>query len=153
MIIICIIVYVMKFVKEIDVLSKYISKKGLRNSETRINVLIEFLKASKHLTAEELYNIVQKKYSAIGIATIYRNLHLFCESGIAKEIRFDDGISRYEPLIGHEHHDHLICTHCGTFIEVCNEEIENLQKLLAKKHGFILKNHKMELYGLCPNCH
>lgn len=142
----------MRFVKEIEMLSDHIRQRGLRNSETRIHILREFLSANKHLTAEDLYNIVRKKFPAVGVATIYRNLHLFCESGVAKEMKFDDGISRYEPLIGHEHHDHLICTNCGKFIEVCDNKIEQLQEVLAKEHGFILRNHKMELYGICSDC-
>ncbi|HLM44920.1 MAG TPA: transcriptional repressor, partial [Myxococcaceae bacterium] len=60
--------------------------------------------------------------------------------------------TRYEAAAGREHHDHLICTHCGTIVEFEDDRIEHMQDAVARKHGFTVTSHKMELYGLCRNC-
>jgi len=142
----------MAFAEGERILIEHIAKKELRNSSSRSAILAEFLKADKHLTSEDLYKIISTKIPTIGIATVYRSLHLFCECGIARELKMKDGISGYEPLLGHEHHDHLVCRKCGKFIEIIDEELEEIQKKIADKHGFDLNNHKMELYGLCSEC-
>ena len=95
---------------------------------------------------------MKKRLPEIGIATVYRTLKLLKESGLCKEIRLDDGVTRYEHLYKHDHHDHLICSECGDLIEVLDPEIETLQKKLAKKHGFRIDSHKLEIYGTCREC-
>ena len=79
-------------------------------------------------------------------------MKLRAESNLAHAQNFGDGQTRYEPAVGREHHDHLICTRCGTIIEFENDRIEQLQDAVAKKHGFRVSSHKMELYGLCRTC-
>jgi Fur family ferric uptake transcriptional regulator len=96
--------------------------------------------------------MVKKKNPSIGTATIYRTLKLLRESGLCRELKLDDDTKRYEHLYGHEHHDHIICTSCGRLVEVLEPEIEKLQEKLAKTHGFLIKNHKLEMYGLCKRC-
>lgn len=117
-----------------------------------MQILKIFLKTERHLTADELYRMVKKKVSGIGYATIYRALKLFCDCGLCRELRLDDGTIRYEHLYGHEHHDHLICIKCGKFVEVKDPEIERLQERLARNNGFILKRHTLQIYGLCKEC-
>jgi Fur family ferric uptake transcriptional regulator len=130
----------MKYKKEIELFEDYIRSKNLRQSEQRIQVLEVFLKSEKHLTADELYRMVKKKNPSIGTATIYRTLKLLRESGLCRELKLDDD------------HDHIICTSCGRLVEVLEPEIEKLQEKLAKTHGFLIKNHKLEMYGLCKRC-
>ena len=138
--------------EEFEVLENFIRSKNLRRSEQRQQILDVFLKTEKHLTAEDLYNIVKKKNPSIGYATIYRSLKLFSEAGLCRELQVDDGTTRYEHLYNHKHHDHLICTKCGKFVEIESPEIEALQEQLAKKNGFELIKHRLELYGLCRAC-
>jgi len=138
--------------KEEKIFEDYMQSKNLRHSDQRMKILEVFLKTEKHLTADELYRFVQKKYPTIGYATIYRTLKLLCGCGICSELMLDDGTVRYEHRYGHEHHDHLICTKCGKFTEVVNSEIERLQEDLAKKKGFVLKKHRLQLYGICREC-
>ncbi|MBT4333671.1 MAG: transcriptional repressor, partial [Candidatus Cloacimonetes bacterium] len=57
-----------------------------------------------------------------------------------------------EPILGHEHHDHLVCTKCGKFIEIIDSELEEIQRKIANRYRFNIQNHKMELYGLCSDC-
>ena len=76
---------------------------------------------------------------------------LLCEAELAREVRFGDGIARYE-MRGESHHDHLICERCGQNIEVVDPEIERLQEALARRHGFVPTFHRLYLYGICPAC-
>jgi len=138
--------------KERKIFEDYLATKNLKHSEQRKEILHIFLGIDKHLTANELYRLVQRKYPAIGFATIYRTLKLLCECGLCWELRFEDGTTRYEHLYGHQHHDHLICTKCGRFVEVVDPQIENLQEKLIKQHGFYPERHRMELYGVCKKC-
>jgi Fur family ferric uptake transcriptional regulator len=142
----------MPFEEEREIFETFIRAKNLRHSDQRQQIMEVFLKTEKHLTAEELYGLVKKKNPSIGYATIYRTMKLLIEAGLCRELQVEDGITRYEHLYNHTHHDHLICTECGKFIEIEIPEIEELQENIAKKNGFILTRHRWELYGLCSTC-
>jgi Fur family ferric uptake transcriptional regulator len=133
-------------------LAAHIRDKGLRQTKQREIILDAFLSAGRHITAGELHEIVSREHPEVGFATIQRNLNLFCESGIAEEIKIGRQKTRYEQTVGHEHHDHLICVKCGAFIEVRDLKIEKLQEALAAANGFTPLRHKLEIYGLCRNC-
>jgi Fur family transcriptional regulator, ferric uptake regulator len=137
---------------EKQIFSDFIARKGLRSTSQRELILDEFLRQTKHISAEELYDLVKMRDKTIGQATVYRVLKLLSESGIAREVNFGDGLMRYEREFGHEHHDHLVCTSCGKMLEVVDPAIETLQKALAEKYGFTLSDHEMYLYGICEDC-
>jgi Fur family ferric uptake transcriptional regulator len=138
--------------KEEVIFQNYLLEKNLKFTEQRRVILEIFLATETHASVEELYDKIKRKNPDIGHTTVYRTLKLFADCGLAKELRFSDGVSRYEHLFGHEHHDHLICTQCGKLIEVVDPEIEALQQRLALRHRFIINSHRMELYGLCERC-
>ena len=102
---------------------------------------------SDHPDVDELYNRVSKIDSKISIATVYRTVKLFEESGILAKHEFKGGKARYEEL-NEGHHDHLIDVKSGEIIEFVDEEIEKLQKKVADKYGYTLVDHKLELYGV-----
>ena len=102
---------------------------------------------SDHPDVDELYNRVSKIDSKISIATVYRTVKLFEESGILAKHEFKGGKARYEEL-NEGHHDHLIDIKSGEIIEFIDEEIETLQKKVAEKYGYRLVDHKLELYGV-----
>jgi Fur family ferric uptake transcriptional regulator len=133
-------------------LSEYLATQGLRSTSQRDAILRAFIEAGKHLSAEELYASVRKAHPSIGYATIYRTLKLLAKAGLAEERRFEDGFTRFEYKKPNAHHDHLICTGCGTIIEFENESIEALQQDVASKNGFKVESHKLEIYGLCAGC-
>ena len=137
---------------EEQVLIEYLRQKDLKYTEQRRIILESFLKTETHFTVDDLYAKVKEVNQAIGYTTIYRTLKLFAECGLANEMKFKDGITRYEHRFGHEHHDHLICVRCGQLIEVVEPEIEELQEKLARKHNFKIEHHRMELYGTCKKC-
>lgn len=138
--------------EEERILENYIAEKGLKRGSQRKGIAEIFLGTEKHLSAEELYALAKKKYPRVSFATVYRALKVLCDCGLCRELRFDDGVSRYEHLYRHEHHDHLICTVCGRFVEVTDNAIERLQMKLFKRCGFIPQRHRLDLYGICDKC-
>lgn len=139
-------------IKEQNVFIDFLKKKSLKLTSQRQIILRIFLATEKHISVEELYDIVKKKDSGIGLATVFRTLKLLRDAGIAKEVDLGDKKTRYEHKYGHEHHDHIICVRCGKFIEVVDPEIESLQEKLCKKIGFLAEKHKMEIFGICKKC-
>lgn len=136
-----------------QLLSDYLAGQGLKSTSQRDKILKEFVDAGRHLSAEELYARIRKIHPHIGYATVYRTLKLLAEAGLAEERRFEDGFTRYEfKASERSHHDHLICTNCGEIVEFENERIEALQEDVAKKNGFLVQSHKLEIYGLCTRC-
>jgi Fur family ferric uptake transcriptional regulator len=133
-------------------LASYLNGQGLKATRQRDEILKIFIKAGRHVSADELYQLVKKFVPGIGYATVYRTLRLLSDAGLAHEQRFEDGFTRYEYNASDSHHDHLICTKCGTIIEFENEQIEQLQRDVALKNRFIVQSHKLELYGLCTEC-
>lgn len=133
-------------------LEAYMAKKGLRSTEQRRLIVNEFFKAPAHITIEELLAQVRAIDPRVGYATVYRTLKLFAECGVAHERRFHDGVTRYEIANEDEHHDHLICVECGAITEFEEPAIEQLQDEVAARHGFTVRSHKHELYGVCASC-
>jgi Fur family ferric uptake transcriptional regulator len=130
----------------------FAAAKGLRSTRQRDIILDFFLSTRQHVSVEELYLKIKASHPGIGHATVYRTLKLFTEAGLAREILLNDGQTRYEHVSAGEHHDHLVCTGCNAIIEFEDETIEKLQKEIAILHGFMIKSHKLELYGLCAAC-
>lgn len=131
---------------------EFLEGKGLRLTDRRSLILNVFLKREGHMTPEELYRLVERRDRSVGQATVYRALKLLTESGMAREVDFGDGVVRYEHAFGHEHHDHLVCLKCKTSIEVLDPDIEALQERLAERHGFRMKGHRMDMFGICSAC-
>lgn len=132
-------------------LREHVVRNNLKTSSRRELILDAFASMGRHVTAEELLRQVRVRDARIGAATVYRTLRLFQDSGIAVERRFEGGATRFE-LVGDEHHDHLICIQCNTIVEFEDESIERDQHRIAALHGFELRSHRHELYGLCPRC-
>ena len=103
--------------------------------------------AEDHPDVEEVYRRSTQIDNQISIATVYRTVRLFEEANILERHDFRDGRSRYE-LVTESHHDHMIDIESGEVIEFFDEEIEQLQKTIAKKLGYELVDHRMELYGV-----
>ena len=125
-------------------------EKNMKMTEQR-RVIARVLSVSKdHPDVEEVHRRAIKIDTRISIATVYRTVRLWEESGILDRHDFGDGRSRYEEVTD-EHHDHLINVKSGNVIEFQNAEIEALQEAVARKHGMELVGHKLELYGVPIN--
>jgi Fur family transcriptional regulator, ferric uptake regulator len=134
------------------VLGAYIAERGLKHSRQRDEIAETFLSMGGHVSIEELVARVRRIDPHISVATVYRTMKLLAECGLAVPRQFGGGQTRYEAAAGRAHHDHLICTSCGEIVEFSNEKIESLQALVARRHGFEVENHKLELYGRCARC-
>lgn len=134
------------------VLGQYLKNKGMLSSKQREQILDVFLKTEKHPTIDDLYHLVRKKNSKIGLATVYRAMKVICDAGLAREADFGDGFRRFEHKYQRQHHDHLVCLKCGTVIEVTSLEIEKLQDKLAKSNKFTPLKHRMQIFGTCSKC-
>ena len=121
--------------------------KGVKLTEQRKIVAKVMSESHDHPDVDELYNRVSKIDSKISIATVYRTVKLFEESGILTKHEFKGRKARYEEL-NEGHHDHLIDIKSGEIIEFVDDEIEKLQKKVAEKYGYELIDHKLELYGV-----
>jgi len=121
--------------------------KGVKLTDQRKIIAKVMTSSNDHPDVDELYNRVSKIDSKISIATVYRTVKLFEESGIVTKHDFKGGKARYEQLM-ESHHDHLIDIKTGEIIEFVDEEIEKLQKKVAEKYGYDLVDHKLELYGV-----
>ena len=122
-------------------------KKGVRLTDQRKLIAKIMSESEDHPDVDELHKRVNKVDIKISIATVYRTVKLFEESGILTKHEFKGGKARYEEL-NEGHHDHLIDVKSGEIIEFVDEEIEKLQKKVAEKYGYTLVDHKLELYGI-----
>ena len=121
--------------------------KGVKLTDQRKIIAKVMSESDDHPDVDELYKRVSKIDSKISIATVYRTVKLFEESGILAKHDFKGGKARYEKL-NESHHDHLIDIKTGEIIEFVDDEIEKLQKKVAEKYGYELVDHKLELYGV-----
>ncbi|MGZ3279220.1 MAG: Fur family transcriptional regulator [Caulobacteraceae bacterium] len=130
-----------------DRIEKLCVEKGMRMTDQRRVVARVLSTAKDHPDVEELYRRAHAEDPHISIATVYRTVRLFEEAGIIERHDFRDGRSRYEEAPD-VHHDHLIDMRTGKVIEFVDEDIEKLQQAIARRLGFRLIDHRLELYGV-----
>lgn len=131
---------------------QYLTQSGLKATRQRELIARAFFATATHISAESLYRRVSGRDRRIGLVTVYRTLKLLKDAGLAHERQFGEGRALFEHASSDRHHDHVICTHCGKINEFENCEIEALQEQVARRFGFTLLYHKLELYGLCRDC-
>ena len=123
------------------------TSKGMRMTEQRRVIARVLADSDDHPDVEELYRRCAAVDKNISISTVYRTVKLFEDAGIIERHDFREGRARYEP-IPESHHDHLIDIRSGTVIEFRNEEIEAIQEVIAKRLGYRLVDHRLELYAV-----
>ena len=130
-------------------LAAFMDARGLKHTRQRDQILGAFFDVGGHVSIDELLPRVQRRLAGVGYATVYRTMKLFSEAGVAHERHFQDGQTRYEPVLTDEHHDHLICTLCKTIFEFEDPVIESRQTKVARAHGLRVTTHRHEIYGVC----
>jgi Fur family ferric uptake transcriptional regulator len=130
-----------------DRIEKLCVEKGMRMTEQRRVIARVVSSSHDHPDVEELHRRAAEIDSHISIATVYRTVRLFEDAGILERHDFRDGRSRYEE-VPNEHHDHLIDMKTGQVIEFVEPEIERLQTEIARRLGYRLVDHRLELYGV-----
>lgn len=125
---------------------------GLKITVPRVRVL-QILEQSTehHMSAEDVYKALLDIGEDVGLATVYRVLTQFEAAGLITRHNFEGGYSVFE-LRKADHHDHLVCLTCGRVEEFVDEIIEQRQQMIAKKAGFLMLNHALNIYGTCINC-
>jgi Fur family ferric uptake transcriptional regulator len=127
---------------------------GLKATLPRLKILELFQRGkNRHMTAEDIYRLLQEVHSDVGLATVYRVLTQFEQAGILIRSHFESGKAVYELDEG-QHHDHLVCLDCGKVEEFYDAEIEKRQHAVAKAKGFTITDHALSLYASCnrENC-
>ena len=130
-----------------------LKKNNLKFTIQREVILVTLYNSDEHLTPELLHHLIQDKHPDLktGIATIYRTLALLEDSNMVTSLSFGAQGKKYE-LGAKEHHDHLICTECGSITEFVDEDIEVGQRLITDELGFKMIDHSMQIYGICETC-
>ena len=137
--------------EEKEVFAAYIAKNRLKRSGQREVILDTFLRSERHLSVDDLHQLVQKRRPDVGRTTVYRTLKLLQAAGLAQELALD-GQSRFEREYKRAHHDHFICKSCGEILEFSNPEIERIQDEIAAGIGFVIEGHRHQIFGLCRRC-
>lgn len=135
-----------------QILARHLAQRGLKATRQRSIIVDSFFAHPGHLSVDELLRQARDKEPRVSAATVYRTMRLLSECGLAHARHFGDGQTRWEVAAGRHHHDHLICTGCGAIVEFENDRIEELQDHVARRQGWVVTHHKMELYGLCRGC-
>ena len=132
-------------------IKKIIREMHLKVTHQRQAILEVLAVGRHHFTAQEIFDVVHKRFPEIGFATVYRFLKKLTEYKYVSEVRMGGLPARYE-LAPARHHDHMSCVQCGKIVEFENYAIESLQEKVAADLGFELTGHVLELYGICPQC-
>ena len=133
-----------------------LKESGLKITPQRraiINILLD--NENRHLSSEEIYDLVRENCPEIGLATVYRTMQLLDEIWVISKLNLDDGCIRYEIDLNksecHNHH-HLICKTCGKIIEVEDDLMDSVEKEIQSAYKFKILDHDVKFYGLCEDC-
>ena len=131
----------------IDQLKNILKNEGLRYTKQRQQVWDEIRISSEHRDAEEIYIAINKnKDLKVSRATVYRTIDVLVKNNLVRKMELGDGRALYEHKIDDGHHDHIICVETGKIIEFYNEDLENIQENIVKKHGYELVRHVHQLF-------
>jgi len=131
---------------------RLLRQQGVDRLGDRLAVLEAFLSKEDHLSAEKVQEILRRQGRPLEPAFVESTLGLLTSFGLASRRRFDDQPDRYEHRHLGEHHDHLICTACGSITEFRHPQLEALKEQAAAEHGFHHLSHRLQIYGLCDRC-
>lgn len=140
------------FSPELQVFMEHLQLNKLKLTPHRELILELFLRDEGHRSVEDIFRVVRQQDPRVGYTTVYRTMKILVECGLAREVDLADGITRYEHLYNHAHHDHMICMQCSKSIEFYNSEIEDVQDRASEQLGFKVLDHRLQIYGLCGDC-
>src|SRR5208283_4292757 len=135
-----------------SIFHEHLRRVGLKHTDQRDTILRTFLDTRDHLSTDDLYRLVRKKNERIGFTTVYRTLKLLAECGLASEVAFNDGVSRYEHQYQRRDHHHMVCTECGSSVEFFSPGIERIEQEIGRKHKYVATRHTFQIYRVCETC-
>ena len=124
--------------------------RGLRLTAARRAIIDTLVESDGHVTADELTALVRERATGIGRMTVYRTLDLLCDLGLLRPAYQGTGAAHY--ILLHDGHHHLVCSDCGRVIEFDDCGLDDLSAGVARRHGFRVEGHLLELYGVCADC-
>jgi len=132
----------------------YLHRQRMKVTEPRLAIVNAIFSRQKfHFLADDLLRIVNaRRREKISRATVYRTLALLEESGLLRRERYGGEVSSYEKALHEGHHDHLICTECGSVTEFYSDELEKTQRRIARRHRFKSTDHVLQIFGVCEKC-
>ncbi|MEW6619911.1 MAG: Fur family transcriptional regulator [bacterium] len=130
----------------------YLKQKGLKFTPERQLVLKYAFEIHSHFEAEDLFLKIRKSGNRVSKGTIYRTLPLLIDCNLIRTVEFVEQHLHYEHVLGHKHHEHLVCLKCGQVIEFYNGIIEDELERICSKNKFRLNGHKIEATGYCEKC-
>ncbi|MDW7675603.1 MAG: Fur family transcriptional regulator [Bacillota bacterium] len=135
---------------KMNILYDRLKEKGIRLTPQR-KVILDLLKgAEEHLTAEEIYQNIKQQMQPVSLGTVYNTLHKLKEAGVIQELTYGDMSSRYD---GNSNlHYHVTCVDCGKVMDYKRDLLKSLEAEAGKETGFVISSHRMEFYGVCPDC-
>src|SRR6476659_1642083 len=138
--------------REIDRFQEFLAKQGLKLTRERTALLREIFATHYHFEADELLFKMKEKALKISRATVYRTLELLVKSGMVRRVHLGEDHYHYEHVRGDSHHDHLICTTCGSVIEFNDPELEQRQLEICARKKFTPTFHNLQILGVCDSC-
>jgi Fur family ferric uptake transcriptional regulator len=137
---------------ELNIVEKAMRERGFRWTAQRHLIAKVALSEHSHFSAEDLLALCREHDSSVSRATVYRTLGMLENAGFVEGLDTGDGGRKFEHTLGHEHHDHMICSGCGEIFEFCDERLEARQQAVADAIGFEIQSHSLKLFGLCRGC-
>ncbi|RJP68731.1 MAG: transcriptional repressor [Candidatus Abyssobacteria bacterium SURF_17] len=134
------------------IFKKFLARRDLRFTPERKAILEAVFDTHRHFDADEMVELLHKQGKKISRATVYRTLDLLVKGGLIRAMELGEARKVYEHIIGHKHHDHLICTGCGRIIEFDDGLIELLQQKVCDRLNFQAETHSLRMFGRCENC-
>lgn len=138
--------------QEVEAFFSHLKRQDFKATPQRMRIAETVFDTHRHFTADELYKMVKKREPLVGRVTVYRTLSHLVEAGMVDELSMDKGVSTYEHVAGHEHHDHLICVDCHSVEELRSASLEAAKKNQAEARGYKMLSHSLKIYGVCPKC-
>ncbi|MCR2821977.1 peroxide-responsive transcriptional repressor PerR [Lederbergia panacisoli] len=123
---------------------------GVRITPQRHAILEYLIHSMSHPTADDIYKSLEDKFPNMSVATVYNNLRVFREAGLVKELTYGDASSRFD-FVTSDHY-HIICDNCGKIVDFHYPGLDEVEQLASHVTGFKVGHHRMEIYGICPEC-
>ena len=130
---------------------EFLKTKGFKMTPQRELICRSFFKLDKHVSVDELYDRVRRKDSSVGYSTVWRNLKLICQLGLAQEVKVGDGVTRYD-RVTNAPHGHLYCLECRSLVEFDAGQVLDFLTSTAGRHDFSAEGFKIEIQGYCSSC-
>lgn len=135
-------------------MERYMREHGFRWTIQRRLIAQAAFSTHEHFSADELHDMCRGLDDSVSRATVYRTLSMLEEAGFIGSLDMGEGVKRFEHVLGHAHHDHMVCQDCGRIIEFHDEQLERMKEAIARERGFQLVSHELTLTVSCedPDC-